>query len=280
MPICLQLFTNTTELRTQAAAAPVERKPSLKAIDARPPPCKPGLFTQFRVLIWREFVSIIRNPADIAGRMLVFCWLGLFVGLMFYDLSFSTEVGRGGWVVFRECRGWHVRVSDLIGKKFLAGCDEKRLIDSTGRLFEQLVAGTCVCACSAATSIHSASIYPAAFVLKQLYLFLLPPQDLRARLNLLYLQLIIFTLLPFLYMSLYTTDKQYFVADVSSRLYRPLAYYVAKTLAVLPFNIINVLVFTWTVYGLVGLNPALTSVFGNPVIAVLMYLIAAQVRLE
>lgn len=42
------------------------------------------------------------------------------------------------------------------------------------------------------------------------------PQGLRSRMNLLYLQLIIFVLLPYLYMSVFTADKQYFVADTAA----------------------------------------------------------------
>lgn len=52
---------------------------------------KPGVWTQFRVLLWRESISILRNPADIAGRMLVFVWLGIFVGLLFYDMQITIQ---------------------------------------------------------------------------------------------------------------------------------------------------------------------------------------------
>jgi hypothetical protein len=43
-------------------------------------------------------------------------------------------------------------------------------------------------------------------------------------------------------MSLYSADKQYFVADATSKLYKPSAFYAAKQLAILPFAVLNVLV--------------------------------------
>jgi hypothetical protein len=43
-------------------------------------------------------------------------------------------------------------------------------------------------------------------------------------------------------MSLYTADKRHYTADISARLYSPSPYYAAKSLAVLPFVVANVLV--------------------------------------
>ena len=47
---------------------------------------------------------------------------------------------------------------------------------------------------------------------------------------------------PYVYMSLYAADRRHFTADISARLYSPAPYYAAKTLAVLPFALANVLV--------------------------------------
>lgn len=66
-------------------------------------------------------------------------------------------------------------------------------------------------------------------------------------------------------------------ADVSAKLYRPSAYYVAKQLAVLPFSILNSLLFAYTLYGLVGLRPKASSIGMNGIMSVLVYLGAAQV---
>jgi hypothetical protein len=43
-------------------------------------------------------------------------------------------------------------------------------------------------------------------------------------------------------MSLYTSDKRFFVADTAAGLYPPSAYYAAKTAVALPFSILNVLI--------------------------------------
>lgn len=66
-------------------------------------------------------------------------------------------------------------------------------------------------------------------------------------------------------------------ADVSAKLYRPSAYYVAKQLAVLPFAVLNALLFAFSLYGLAGLRHDATAVGMNGAMSVLIYLIAAQV---
>jgi hypothetical protein len=147
---------------------------------------------QVRVLFWRELLAVTRNPADVAGRMLIFCWLGIFIGLIFYDMAPTID-------------------------------------------------------------------------------------GLRSRLNVLFVQPVIFLLLPYVYMSLFAADKQYFIADVSAKLYRPSAYYLAKQLAVAPFLVLNTLVFSYTLYGMAGLRHSAVAVIGNGVISVLLYAIAAQV---
>ena len=150
-------------------------------------------FGQLRVLFWRELLAITRNPADVAGRMLIFTWISIFLGLIYFDLGNNIA-------------------------------------------------------------------------------------DLRSRMNVLFIQPVIFLLLPYVYMSLYTSDKQYFIADVSAKLYSPSAYYVAKQLAILPFAILNVLVFSYTLYGMAGLRYNAMAAVGNGILSTLLYLIAAQVR--
>lgn len=65
---------------------------------------------------------------------------------------------------------------------------------------------------------------------------------------------------------------------MSSKLYKPSAYYVAKQLAVLPFAVLNSLLFAFTLYGLAGLRHSAVAVGINGLMSVLIYLIAAQVR--
>jgi len=45
-----------------------------------------GWFRQYGACLWREFLVITRNPADVAGRTLTFCWVGLLMGLLYYSL--------------------------------------------------------------------------------------------------------------------------------------------------------------------------------------------------
>ncbi|KAI8467922.1 MAG: hypothetical protein J3K34DRAFT_523385 [Monoraphidium minutum] len=148
------------------------------------PPSSPGKarrnngaswFRQFRVLLWRELLAVTRNPADVAGRMLIFTWISVLIGLIYYNLDGSLG-------------------------------------------------------------------------------------SLRSRLNVLYVQPTIFLLLPYVYMSLYSADKQYYVADATARLYRPSAFYAAKQLAILPFAVLNVLVFSLILYGMAGLRQEALSV--------------------
>ncbi len=43
------------------------------------------------MLAWRELLAVTRNPADVAGRTLVFCWVGVIVGLIFFSLGTYFE---------------------------------------------------------------------------------------------------------------------------------------------------------------------------------------------
>jgi hypothetical protein len=49
-------------------------------------------------------------------------------------------------------------------------------------------------------------------------------------------------LMPYVYMSLYAADKRHYTNDIGAGLYTPSTYYAAKSLASLPFMVINVLV--------------------------------------
>jgi hypothetical protein len=52
--------------------------------------------------------------------------------------------------------------------------------------------------------------------------------SLRSRLNLCYVGLSFVVLMPYISMGLYTSDKKFYLADASAKLYRPVAYYFAK----------------------------------------------------
>jgi hypothetical protein len=78
-------------------------------------------------------------------------------------------------------------------------------------------------------------------------------------------------------MGLYSSDKKFYLADASSQLYRPLAYYLAKISAITPFQIVSACVFGLTVYGMAGLRPDPEAVLKSGFINTVMYLIASQV---
>lgn len=79
-------LTATTDLALNSASLPANGSP--------PVPFATSCYTmvnQIRVLSWREFLLITRNPADIAGRLLVNTWVGCFLGIVFW--------GSGGGIV-------------------------------------------------------------------------------------------------------------------------------------------------------------------------------------
>jgi ABC-type multidrug transport system permease subunit len=142
--------------------------------------------------MWRELMATTRNPADVAGRLLVCAYVGLMVGLVSYNIGSGLEA-------------------------------------------------------------------------------------LRSRLNIMYAQILVCLLLPFVYLSLYIADKQYFIADVNAGLYRPSAYYLAKQLVVLPFALVNILLCCCIVYGLAGLTWNPVAFLMYLVFCILVYLVASQV---
>eukprot|EP00879_Flechtneria_rotunda_P017044 GHRR01017850.1.p1 GENE.GHRR01017850.1~~GHRR01017850.1.p1 ORF type:complete len:820 (+),score=223.92 GHRR01017850.1:95-2554(+) len=106
------------------------------------------------------------------------------------------------------------------------------------------------------------------------------PEDaasIRGRLNLVFNILSFFCLMPYVSMSLYSADKRFYIADASAKLYRPLAYYMAKVAATTPFQVITALVFTFIVYGMAGLRDGGQFIWQNGVISTMLSLIAVQV---
>jgi len=67
------------------------------AVQARPSPAggptsayATGWWTQFKVLLWRQFLAITRNPADVAGRSLTFTWVSVVMGILYFSLASSA----------------------------------------------------------------------------------------------------------------------------------------------------------------------------------------------
>lgn len=151
---------------------------------------------QYRMLVWREVLLATRNPADVAGRMLTFVWVGLFANILTYSLQGD------------------------------------------------------------ATSIA-----------------------LRA--NLLFALVFFFIVMPFIFMSLFTADKRFFLQEAGrggagGGLYSPSAYYVAKVTATAPLNVIIAITFDWIGYGMLGLRHSVLAVVQHTACSSLMALISLQ----
>jgi hypothetical protein len=55
-----------------------------------------------------------------------------------------------------------------------------------------------------------------------------PLESIQMRGNLIYLNLLLLLLAPYVGISLFTNDKRVYLADVSGHLYRPSCFYLAK----------------------------------------------------
>jgi len=92
-----------------------------------------------------------------------------------------------------------------------------------------------------------------------------------------FFEVIVFSLLPFCYMSLYMNDRAYFVSDVRSGLYAPSAYHIALTLSSLPFIIAFSVLGGFVTYGAIGMWPAASHIFMFGLLMILNSLCAIQV---
>jgi len=91
-----------------------------------------------------------------------------------------------------------------------------------------------------------------------------------------FFEIIVFSLLPFCYMSLYANDRAFFVSDVRSGLYRPSAYHAALTVASLPFIILFSVLGGFVTYGMVGLRPEWKAIVLFGVLMCLVSMCAIQ----
>lgn len=86
-----------------------------------------------------------------------------------------------------------------------------------------------------------------------------------------------YLLMPFVFMSLFTSDKRFFAADTTANLYHPFQYYMAKVSVTLPFNVILSVVFHLVYYGMIGMRHGAAAMGMSCVISVLMGITAMQV---
>ena len=92
-----------------------------------------------------------------------------------------------------------------------------------------------------------------------------------------FFEVIVFSLLPFCYMSLYMNDRAYFVSDVRSGLYAPSAYHIALTLSSLPFIIAFSVLGGFVTYGAIGMWPSASHIAMFGLLMTLNSLCAIQV---
>ncbi|GMH36516.1 hypothetical protein BSKO_04384 [Bryopsis sp. KO-2023] len=148
--------------------------------------------TQFTTLTWRSYLNVTRNPADVAGRMLTFTYVGAFIGIVFYNLPEGIS-------------------------------------------------------------------------------------SVQTKLNIIFNSTSFFMFIPYVSMSLFTSDRQFYSADVTAKIYGTSAYYMANFISNLPFGILNAAVFALIVYGMAGLNDDPEIIFKHVLLAVIESLIALQV---
>lgn len=128
--MCAQLCAVTRTIECCSLTQRCQQRRLASVLSAHKTPCTAVTAVALRrVLLWRELLSVTRNPADVAGRCLIFTWLAVFVGLIFYNLPTTVDA-------------------------------------------------------------------------------------LRSRMNVLFVEPVILLLMPYVYMSLFTSDKQYFIQGV------------------------------------------------------------------
>ena len=110
--------------------------------------------------------------------------------------------------------------------------------------------------------------------------FALPDDSssLRPKVNMLLNMLAFFCLMPYVSMSIYYASKSTYLADVTAKLYSPSAYYVAKVLATLPFQLMSSGTFTFVLYGMAGLRHSTGAILMTTSITTITSLIAVQAR--
>lgn len=95
-----------------------------------------------------------------------------------------------------------------------------------------------------------------------------------------YAVLTFYFLMPFVFMSIFTSDKRFFAQDATARLYHPAQYYWSKITVALPFNVIVAIVFHLVYYGMTGMRHGAESLAMACCICVLTGLIGMQVGKE
>ena len=85
-----------------------------------------------------------------------------------------------------------------------------------------------------------------------------------------------YAMMPFGYISLYSADRAFYVADVAAGLYHPLAYYLASALAAAPLLIVNTWCGAFAAYGLANLGPSMPQILAFGGFMAVQGLLSAQ----
>lgn len=91
---------------------------------------------------------------------------------------------------------------------------------------------------------------------------------------------VLFYLLPFVSMGLFSADKGLFVEDIAGRMYHPLQYFMAKLTVSLPYNAALAAVLQLIFYGLAGMRSGAGVMAQSTLLSVLIGLVAMQVSTE
>ena len=166
--------------------------------------------TQFRWLLQRSFVAQLRNPTDVTGRLLLSVWIGLFAGA---PMSLHAGPILSCSPVQMTC--WQPRLCQRLNlhphhnSRWQNSCDAKPL---------QLKSAAC----------NSGWVLPAGLVF-----FNIPDGPALAfqRACVMFFTMLLFELLPFCYVSFYSWDRKFFLADRVSGTYATSAYFTAHMLA-------------------------------------------------
>ncbi len=161
--------------------------------DQQPRRALPDLLSRLRraqvaVLTWRELLTATRNPADVAGRMLVFCWVAVVVGLIFYSIGSYFESLRCAVLS---------RPQTALGHRLTASrSGEWRQEPHGPRGWRARMVAACVLLAVRARG--AACAEPAARAAVPLS----PVQPHSSRLDVMFIETCILLLLPYVYMSL------------------------------------------------------------------------------
>jgi hypothetical protein len=86
--------------RYTAIASLLHRRTTAPAQPLPPKPSHVSWPLEFSVLLWRSTVNYVRNPGNVAARLVVYALVSLLQGAAFYDLAEDNVQDRLGSLFF------------------------------------------------------------------------------------------------------------------------------------------------------------------------------------